>query len=98
MHQNKECLLERVLDFSGSRQYPVEALLDELRDFQRIEDRLCDANSYPAQPPFCLRVGQQIVRQQCVQIQDRRVIKTDVTGMADQKFDGLFVVEDHLRI
>ncbi len=44
-----------------------------------------------------LRVGQQVVHQQAMQVQDRVAVETDFVGLLDEQFNSRLVVQDHLR-
>ena len=47
--------------------------------------------------PRRLRVGQQVVRQQRVKVENGVAIEADVLRPIDQELDGVLVVEDHQR-
>ena len=49
------------------------------------------------QPPRRLRVGKQVVRQQCVQVENGVAIETDILYRVDQELDRVLVIEDHQR-
>lgn len=42
-------------------------------------------------------VGQQIVGQQCMQVEDRIAVKSYVVGVGEETFDRVFAIEDDLR-
>ena len=44
-----------------------------------------------------LRVSEQVVREQGVQIQDGVSVEADPVGLVDKQLDGRLVVQDHLR-
>ena len=47
--------------------------------------------------PGGVRVGQQVVRQHAVQVEDGVAVEADLLGFAHQKLDRVLVIEDHLR-
>ena len=98
MHHDEECLLEWILDGCGGRKHLVEALLDELGYFERIKGGLLDADRDSAQAPWCARIGQKVLRENAVEIEDCVAVESDLVGGVDEEFNGLFVVDDHLRL
>src|SRR5208283_2456724 len=77
LHHRKQRLLERVLNRGGGVEQVVEALLDQLRQFQRMESGLPDTDAHTAQPAGRARVGQEVLRQNPVKIEDRVPVKAD---------------------
>ena len=76
----------------------IEAVLDELRRLGRVVDGVGDAHADPSQTARGALVGQQIVRQDSVQVENRIAVESDVGGIGDEKLDRVLVVEDHLRV
>ena len=97
VHEGEESLLERVRDRSRGIQDLIEAFLDELRHFQWMVNRAFDAYRNAPQATDGLGVGQQVVREQGVQIQDGVPVEADLVGLVNEQFDGCLVVQDHLR-
>ncbi len=60
-------------------------------------DRAVDAHRDAPQPAAGLRIGEQVVCQQRMQVQNGVTIETDFVGLLDEHFDGRLVVQDHLR-
>ena len=56
-------------------------------------------NPYPnaSKAPRGGLVGQKVLGQNPVEIQDRMAIEANLIGLTDKKLDGVFVIEDHLR-
>lgn len=50
------------------------------------------------QPSGSLRIREEVVRQQAVQVQDRVTIDADFSGIVDEQFDRCLVVQDHLSL
>ena len=97
VHHDEERLLERIADGRGRRQDPIEALFDELRHLQRVEDRLLDAHGDVPQPARCGFVRQQVAGQDGVEeIEDGMAVEADVVRRVDEELDRVLVVEDHL--
>ena len=49
-----------------------------------------------AQPPGGTRVGEQVVGQHAVQVEDGIAVEADLFGLAYKEFDCVLVIEDHL--
>lgn len=56
-----------------------------------------DANGDVAEPAGRRHIGEKVVGEQCVEIEDRVAVEADLVGGAHEKFDRIFVIEDHLR-
>ncbi len=56
-----------------------------------------DADGDMPQPAGCRLVRQKVVRKDRVKIEDGVAVETDLVRGADEKFDRVLVVEDHLR-
>ena len=98
LHEREQRLFERIPDQRGPGQYPVEALFDEVRHLQRVEDRARDCHSHAPESSRSTGIGKQIVRKRRVQIENGMPAEADVRGrILDQDLDGVLVVEDHLR-
>jgi cytoskeletal protein CcmA (bactofilin family) len=63
-----------------------------------VVDRLADTDRDGADAARRHRIGQQVFREQGVQVQDGVAVEGDVFGRLHQEFDGRLVVEDHLRV
>ena len=58
-----------------------------------MKDRPLDTDGDMAEPPRRTRIGKQVVRQQCVEIEDGTAIEADPLCPVDQKLDRVFVVK-----
>ncbi len=70
MHHDKKSLLKRILDRRCRIQDLSETLFDELRHFKRMVYGTGNVNRNGTQAPASLRVGQQIIREQGMQIEN----------------------------
>ncbi len=98
MHHREKRLFERVVD--GTRRGPQlrEALLDQLGCLWRVVHRAADAYADVAQPSRRSRVGEEVVRQDAVQVEHRVPVEADLVGILGEELDGVLVIEDHLRL
>ena len=62
-----------------------------------MKDRASDLDADVPEPSRGIRIGKQIVSQRRVKVENGVTVEADVLCRIDEKFDGLFVVEDHLR-
>ena len=76
----------------------VETLLHLCRHLGRAIGGAADADRHRSQTPGGRGVRQQVVRQHPVQVEDRTAIECNVVDALDEELDGMFVVEDHLRL
>ena len=90
-------MLEGVLDGGGRGKDLVEALLDRLRHLERMEDGALNADADMAQPARRVRIGEQVVREHRVQVEDGVAVESDLLRLAHKELDGVLVIEDHLR-
>ena len=90
-------MLEGIGDRRRGRQDLIKIFLNELRHLQRMEGRALNAHGDVAQPAGCCRIGQEVIGQERVEIEDGVAVKADLVGGADQELDRVLVVQDHLR-
>jgi hypothetical protein len=57
-----------------------------------------DADGNVAQPAGCCGIGEEVVGQERVEIEDGVAVEADLVGGADQELDRVLVVQDHLRV
>ena len=88
MYHCEEGLFERVFNLGRSGENPIEALLDRLRQFQRVENRTADADGGVSKAAGRVRIRQQIVRQGRVEIENRIAVEADIVRRVDEEFDG----------
>ena len=98
LHHDKEGLLERILDRLGLGQQLVEAFVEHRRNIERMVDRAADADRDLANAARSCRIGQQVLRQQGMQVENGIPVEGDVLGGLHQELDGCLVIEDHLRV
>src|SRR5712691_1243333 len=89
---------ERLLKGIGNRRRRVEdlleTLLDQLWHFQRIVDRPANMHGSNTQAPTRLRIGEQVVRQQGVQIEEGVAVETNLCGLIDHQINRIYVMLD----
>ena len=98
LHHRKKRLLERIVDRGGGGEDLVKVFLDERRRLGRMIDRSADADRVGAQPPAGGRLGQQVFRQQRVEIAKRVAVETDGARVLGQQLDRCLMIEDHLSL
>src|SRR3954470_23740789 len=98
LHHDEEGLLEWVSDRGGGCQDLAEAFFDELRHLKGMKGGSLDADSDVTESASRGRVGEKVVREQRMEIEDRVAVESDLVGLAHKKLDRVLVVEDHLRI
>src|SRR5260370_8454271 len=62
-----------------------------------MEGRAVDADGDVAQSAGCCGIGEEVVGQERVEIEDGVAVEADLVGGADQELDRVLVVQDHLR-
>ena len=97
LYHHEKGLFEWIADRGGGGENLTEAFFDHGRRNQGLKYRTLDFDGDIPEPPRRTRVCKQVVRQRCVEIEDRMSIEADGPCVVDQKLDGFLVVQDHLR-
>jgi hypothetical protein len=75
MHHGEERLLERVMDCLRRCQHLIEALLYQLRNFERVEGGLFNADRNAPQASGRRLIRQEVLRQNPVEVENRIAVQ-----------------------
>src|ERR1700677_3701529 len=98
LHHDEEGLFKWIFDGAGFSQHFVEVLVDELGPRERMKDRALYANIDAPNPPRGARIGEEVLCEDGMQVEDRMAVEARFLRFVDEEFDGVLVVPDHLRV
>lgn len=78
----------------------ANAAVDKWTDWdgERMKGRSFDADGDAPEPSRGDGIGEEILRKYAVQVEDRVAVEAGFFRLVDEKFDGVLVVRDHLRV